>query len=139
MEEGSSKTFVYFVFGSELMFFDDPGGEERVRHGDDSVVQGLEPRGPEAYFGDGPVVPGDLDPVADLKGPVDEDGERTEQVGKGVLGREGYGHAADSETREQGPDIVARVVEGDEDREAPDDELDRLSCYGKELIVQGPF
>ncbi len=76
--------------------------------------------------------------VADPEGLVERDGQRGEQIHQHALQGERDGDAADSQAGEQGGDVDAEIVEGDQYHQRPDqhsrDEIDDVQRTREHLV-----
>ena len=78
----------------------------------------------------------DLDPVADAKRSVEQDGDRTEQVLEQILRREGHREATQSQAGEQRRHVPPLLGEQEDDAEDGDRHLQRLRDERDQLVLE---
>ena len=96
------------------------GRHQLVRDHDEGLVDETDLRRTQADVLDDAGAYADLHRLADLERLVDGDDDRTEEIGDGVLRREGEGQAADPEALHDRRDVVAETLH--REQHAEDDE-----------------
>src|ERR1039458_5223759 len=100
---------------------------EQIGIGDDDLLAGhtAQPRALDADLLDRALEAVDPQRVADAKGLVERDRQRSEQIPEYGLHRQRNGDAADAQARDQRPDVDAEVLEREQRYDDPDDQPQR--------------